>query len=70
MILYVRYPNMKVDYVNALMVGHLIKDKAITAFFRPSELQWVDIEHGPVRKDKPGRYTGVERRGVGLKRGP
>ena len=68
MILYVRFPNMKFDYVNVLIIDRLIREKAITAFFRPSEQRWVDIEHGPVRRDKPDRYTGVERRGVGLKR--
>jgi hypothetical protein len=68
MILYVRYPNMKVDYVNALFINRLIRDKAITMFFRPSEQRWVDIEHGPVRRDGPSRYSGAERRGLGLKR--
>jgi hypothetical protein len=66
MIVYVRYPDKKVDYVNSLTLGRLIREKAITAFFRPSEHQWIDAEDGRVRQETQTRYRGVERRAVNL----
>ncbi len=67
MILHIRYPDMKTDYVNSLMLDGLIRDKAIAAFFRPSEQRWIHIRFGRVRKNNPAPYTGVERRAVNLK---
>ncbi len=69
MIVYVRYPDTKVDYVNSLVLDRLIRDRTITEFFRPSERQWVDIVHGRVRRGTPAAYEGAERRLIGLKEG-
>ncbi len=65
MIVYVRYPNARVDYVKAAMLGRLIRDKVIAEFYRPSEGRWISVEHGPVRSDNPALYVGVERRNGG-----
>jgi hypothetical protein len=69
MLVHVRYPDRKGDYVNSLTFDRLIRDRAIAAFFRPSEQQWIDIRYGPLRTNNPARYTGVEMRAVNPKEG-
>jgi hypothetical protein len=62
MVLRVRYPNRKYDYVSSAAIDRLITQKQIGMFYRPSEKRWIDIEHGPLRKDANTGYDGIERR--------
>lgn len=62
MILYVRYKDEKSDYVNALFLDSLIRDKEISMFYRPSERQWIHVDSGRIRGEGSHHYDGVERR--------
>ncbi len=62
MVLRVRYPNQKYDYVSSAIIDRLITQKQIGTFYRPSEGRWIDIEHGPLRKEANAGYEGIERR--------
>ncbi len=65
MLVHVRYPDGKADYVDIFVLDRLIEDKAIAAFFRPSEQRWIHIRFGRIRQKNPAPYTGAERRSIG-----
>ena len=51
------------DYVSGDLLEALIREDAITHFFRPSEKRWISIKFDQVRRGG-GWYQGPERRGT------
>ncbi len=62
MVLRIRYPDLTYDYVAAERIDHLIAERQIIMFYRPSEQQGIDIERDPIRQAGRRRYRGKERR--------
>lgn len=66
MLLHIQYPDKKFDYINTTMLDHLIRNRTIQKFYRPSEARWVDIDLDPLRGEAVEYYDGMERRRSGL----
>ncbi|WP_423229064.1 GSU3473 family protein [Syntrophorhabdus aromaticivorans] len=49
MLLRIRYPDSRYDYVDVSTLDKLMEFRRIRQFFRPSEQKWIDISRDPVR---------------------
>ncbi len=61
MMLYVKYRDMRYDFVNTQTLDRLLAQKSIRMFYRLSEKQWVDVDRDRIR-GSGGGYRGPNRR--------